>query len=166
MITVSAPHSIEGIEHFIDHVFSINALHKFTGRLWQNFMVYWHNTTATQVAKHIISASAWVMTCWYSHTHIGEARHDAACYCCHIFVLLHFTTLYPIGIFRGIGLVLPPHLCVHQNPELHRTLHQTTKTRLSHSQTQTLLQGIVALRSLTAQSAVFSRKLGLHLPCF
>ena len=92
------------------------------------------------------------MTRRYSHTHIGEARHDAACYCCHIFVLLHFTTVYPIGIFRRIGLVLPPHLCVHQNPELHRTLHQTTETRLSHSQTQILLQGIVALSSLTRLS--------------
>ena len=105
------------------------------------------------------------MTRRYSHTHIGEARHDAACYCCHIFVLLHFTTVYPIGIFRGIGLVLPPHLCVHQNPELHRTLHQTTETRLSHSQTQTRLQGM-ALRSLTAQSVAFSRRLGLPLSCF
>ena len=71
----------------------------------------------------------------------------------------------PIGIFRRIGLVLPPHLCVHQNPELHRTFHQTTETRLSHSQTQTRLQGM-ALRSLTAQSVAFSRRLGLPLPCF
>ena len=40
VITVSASHLIEGIEYFIDHVFSIHTLHKFTGRLWQNFMVY------------------------------------------------------------------------------------------------------------------------------